>query len=1280
MFFDFLIPSDLIHECMYCGVRFSNPKTLQAHITSYCSKKPATELIMTSSSPATSLSSSSSSLLFATNTSSSTPPPSFLLPSSSSSSLSMPPSSFSSCPSASSEVTKNMMLLTFMQEQLRMYYYANYLNRSASNPFESEMLKVAPVSGNQCNEQQLTSGGVPSNYDQKFSVPDFNTNFFENNMEHFLKHQHEAHQLHHTQIKLEQQPEQKLESVTSKSKSFCQKNNQIKNKTDNTNRHINEMNENTNTNLKYGSNQTKPTKTSNTRPNQASPTTTTVHTSQAPTTSQPLYNPFLYTPPKHQDANTSRHSSETCSSSFSNLSSHEGTTTMTTLSKPNNSNSSCSNGKHFKRHLDSDKKISDCVKKEPSDSIDVVNDCEEDQRMCVTDKLEKSILSSSSSSKPSYSSSSSSTSQQSTSQPTSFHDASSSAAAPTLSPQQANDWKLLESFREKFFKFLLTQYPLFQQLQPGHSINSNLENDQNHLHHSYYQLLSSMTNNYNNINNNKQLNNISALLFNNLLASSHQGNAIFQQQQHQPQQQLPSPRFPNKISTVSSGTNRCVECNIVFFKVENYLAHKQHYCASRNNNNIINNNNNNNNNIIIETNNNLVSADVNASNEVDARNVASSLNFISNNQLNIKNNMRNFSKRSDVSNDNVQNNNSKITKKIKISHTEDQYVDTNLTSNKMTDEEVDLEDESSKFDLSHPNQTILANRTSLQHFCIPCKIRFSSIETLKAHKKFYCSSRFDNSNDNEDEEMGSCNKTTAGDSGEDRPVISCGLCGQIFQNEQSLLIHFCTGKLDKQAHLDMYRCPHCDYVAQSENRLIDHARTHHIVPAKVYRCLLCGYRGNTVRGMRMHGKMHNDAGETFTDDSMLEVEEIPAVNLRKSKQQSTHLPQQTNIPNIIANNNVVFDRGGFNSTFYGNANDVPDIELIRMKNEPYKRRRSRKAYEKIEYNNVHSSANNNVNIYNNQCPIKPPFNNGFVKIPLVPQQYRCKHCPAMFALESHLEIHMLSHMQQDNSMTSPAASSLSSPTTKAPRPHSKFNNLSNISSHQMALTPPFIFQQPNSRGPTKRHLETNAPLIAVKKEPDGCSSLESDCVTSLGKRKKTSEGVQDYNKEFNICPDNVIKIVPKLEYQENSNSSADENEHESKNIGLITANRTEKNYKKGISPLQRNENFTNVQIFNNKDIIKQKQQQHLKTNQPESSNVEMNGNNDKVANSKRDATAIIQLNEPTVQPDPAKYCKQCNINFMYASTYLAHKKYYCCQEQDGKVADDSDVKIKSDPN
>jgi hypothetical protein len=71
-------------------------------------------------------------------------------------------------------------------------------------------------------------------------------------------------------------------------------------------------------------------------------------------------------------------------------------------------------------------------------------------------------------------------------------------------------------------------------------------------------------------------------------------------------------------------------------------------------------------------------------------------------------------------------------------------------------------------------------------------------------------------------------------------------------------------------------------------------------------------------GMRMHGKMHIDNGEEFSDEHMVEIEEPPLV------------PVIFNNPIETASTNV-------------------EAELIRLKNEPYKRRRSRKSYEKSEH-------------------------------------------------------------------------------------------------------------------------------------------------------------------------------------------------------------------------------------------------------------------------------------------------------------------------------------------
>lgn len=54
--------------------------------------------------------------------------------------------------------------------------------------------------------------------------------------------------------------------------------------------------------------------------------------------------------------------------------------------------------------------------------------------------------------------------------------------------------------------------------------------------------------------------------------------------QQQQQQQLTSTTPQPPQVPVKRGVSKCIECDIVFYKYENYLVHKEHYCAARTNN------------------------------------------------------------------------------------------------------------------------------------------------------------------------------------------------------------------------------------------------------------------------------------------------------------------------------------------------------------------------------------------------------------------------------------------------------------------------------------------------------------------------------------------------------------------------------------------------------------------------------------------------------------------------------------------------------------------------
>ena len=316
---------------------------------------------------------------------------------------------------------------------------------------------------------------------------------------------------------------------------------------------------------------------------------------------------------------------------------------------------------------------------------------------------------------------------------------------------------------------------------------------------------------------------------------------------------LKVPMFPasqiqfvkNKPIPPLSSVSRCVECNIVFYKHENFLIHKEHYCSGR---------------------------------------------------------------RGGLTLEEEQ----KVEQEIPKSPPK---LQTSPGSKLMAPESTKTRDSVSPASPKLPKGDnapgrLKPNELCYLYYCIPCNIKFSSAGTLKAHKEFYCPYGKENNaacalKDSVD---GDSDKTSS----DSNDLYRCELCHSEYTSARLLKLHFCTGMA---AQTPLLRCPYCEYVTQTENRLSEHMKVH--VPTKAFKCTLCGYRGNTARGMRMHGKMHLENGEEFTDDNMIEYEEPPLVPVQR---------------------NGVCDKGPV---------DI-ETELIRMKNEPYKRRRSRKSFEKSE--------------------------------------------------------------------------------------------------------------------------------------------------------------------------------------------------------------------------------------------------------------------------------------------------------------------------------------------
>ena len=68
----------------------------------------------------------------------------------------------------------------------------------------------------------------------------------------------------------------------------------------------------------------------------------------------------------------------------------------------------------------------------------------------------------------------------------------------------------------------------------------------------------------------------------------------------------------------------------------------------------------------------------------------------------------------------------------------------------------------------------------------------------------------------------------------------------------------------------LFTCGVCTHSSRSLESFAEHLKCHPtIAQAVYYQCALCGYRGNTVRGLKIHGKAHCSAGgANFSDDQV----------------------------------------------------------------------------------------------------------------------------------------------------------------------------------------------------------------------------------------------------------------------------------------------------------------------------------------------------------------------------------------------------------------------------
>ncbi|CAM6031307.1 unnamed protein product, partial [Sphagnum compactum] len=127
------------------------------------------------------------------------------------------------------------------------------------------------------------------------------------------------------------------------------------------------------------------------------------------------------------------------------------------------------------------------------------------------------------------------------------------------------------------------------------------------------------------------------------------------------------------------------------------------------------------------------------------------------------------------------------------------------------------------------------NQLSYQQLiCAACGIKFTSLDNLSAHQMYYCPKRV--------ELQAQHQAGTLAIQVKDK----CQKCKNTHDSSQA-----CPAN-----NSNSYKCPICDVVSPNSNEARKHIETHGGI--KAFRCSLCRYKGNTLRGMRTHIRMHFD--------------------------------------------------------------------------------------------------------------------------------------------------------------------------------------------------------------------------------------------------------------------------------------------------------------------------------------------------------------------------------------------------------------------------------------
>ncbi|GFW61011.1 zinc finger protein ush [Trichonephila clavipes] len=214
---------------------------------------------------------------------------------------------------------------------------------------------------------------------------------------------------------------------------------------------------------------------------------------------------------------------------------------------------------------------------------------------------------------------------------------------------------------------------------------------------------------------------------------------------------------------LKQGDNVCEECQIVFYKYDNYLAHKKHYCAFRRQ-------------------------------QLSAIAAAAAS---SQEQLSDDNNS-NHSGHNDSSTSYQSDDASKMVMR-RVEHS------------------------------AEPFRSVIKKSSHSVYCCDACGVKFSTSDNLFAHQTYYCIKKADSA----------MSKAAAsrGDNADSPKGLESPFSGP-----------------------EEWKCNYCDATCASYDTIRRHLLTHSEL--RGFRCIVCGYKGNTLRGMKTHACEH--LGEATT--------------------------------------------------------------------------------------------------------------------------------------------------------------------------------------------------------------------------------------------------------------------------------------------------------------------------------------------------------------------------------------------------------------------------------